>query len=194
MDKKKILKQTYIEYRRAFEFIFATMVFGITTMVLSRMDVHSFGVSVYGALTSLFLILAIKELAESHDKRAGLKAHIYSLTKEHGYDVWVFIRGDQHALYNSGVHYYGEERIVASANMDQRGVIYACFTGRHHHCLYAIGLDGQKPKDTGGFLTSEMRYVGRLEAYRIAMKAGQVFRKTGNPSDGKLHSEDIWFL
>lgn len=71
---------------------------------------------------------------------------------------------------------------------------------RHHHALeamkdrlsYEMNRKQMQDKHVGedqGFVTSERRYVGREEAYKIAIKARQVL-----PEDGKilLYSEDLY--
>ena len=41
-----------------------------------------------------------------------------------------------------------------------------------------------------GFLTSDGRFVDRVEGLAIALAAGQVITKHGNPN--QLFSEDMW--
>ena len=41
-----------------------------------------------------------------------------------------------------------------------------------------------------GFVTTEGRFVDRIEAYGITKAAGQLFRETETP--GMLYSEDLW--
>jgi len=64
---------------------------------------------------------------------------------------------------------------------------------RHHHILWAIdqvtgrGIEGIPANQ--GFVTSTGRFVGREDAARIAVLAGQVIE----PQYGReLYSEDLW--
>lgn len=63
---------------------------------------------------------------------------------------------------------------------------------RHWNVIAKIHAETGGPirKDWQGFLDNEGRFVGRQEACRIAMRAGQVKVKT-SPS-WVLFSEDIW--
>lgn len=65
----------------------------------------------------------------------------------------------------------------------------------HADCFYQghnIGLKMSSMSEDQGFVTSKGRYVTRLQAARIAKKAGQL-----NPKDKRkvshLLSEDIWY-
>lgn len=95
------------------------------------------------------------------------------------------------------------EIIICAAVLYDNGAITL---GRgHHECFYvaamwnndAIGKDGQlKPYDEWkahelehGFITSNRRFVDRVEALRIAKEAGQIFVKHGRPD--RLYSEDL---
>lgn len=81
------------------------------------------------------------------------------------------------------------ERIVAAA-IKREGVV---FTGAHHHQIIrymckTLDIDAvvNAPQ---GFVTSENRFVSRVEAAVIAFKAGQ----TKRTYDG-LCSEQLWNL
>lgn len=71
---------------------------------------------------------------------------------------------------------------------------------RHHHVLrIAVNLPGEDSdvligRERQGFLTSTGRFVGRLEAKRIALAAGQPMRDQGPRaySGPELFSEDLW--
>lgn len=65
---------------------------------------------------------------------------------------------------------------------------------RHHHVIRAIAQEngvGIKAEDIQGFLTDSGRFVGRVEALRIALRAGQVL-DPNNVRAGRLFSEDLW--
>lgn len=65
---------------------------------------------------------------------------------------------------------------------------------RHHHVIRVLAARGFGPSavipSRQGFMTSEGRFVDRVEARRIAEAAGQLLRSKlpGN----KLFSEDVW--
>ena len=65
---------------------------------------------------------------------------------------------------------------------------------RHYECIAAASAEGfecNTPQARQGFVTTEGRFVGRLEALHIAVKAGQVERgKTINSKH--LFSEDLY--
>lgn len=89
----------------------------------------------------------------------------------------------------------GEERIVRAAIWWQNAVWSVEKPGRHGD---VIRLMAARPDHdlahthSQGFLTSEGRYVGRETAFQIATAAGQIIKKTGNPGDTTLYSEDVW--
>lgn len=65
---------------------------------------------------------------------------------------------------------------------------------RHHNVIRAIAQEngvGIKGGDIQGFLTDTGRFVGRVEALRIALRAGQVLDPS-NIRAGRLFSEDLW--
>jgi hypothetical protein len=43
-----------------------------------------------------------------------------------------------------------------------------------------------------GFLTDTGRFVNRVEAFYIALKAGQIINGTNSATTPKLYSEDLW--
>lgn len=64
---------------------------------------------------------------------------------------------------------------------------------RHHHILEDLhkkGISFNHQDMVQGFLTSEEDFVNREEACRIAIKSGQIIKKT-HPLD-RLFSEDVW--
>lgn len=65
---------------------------------------------------------------------------------------------------------------------------------RHNHLFALAAFINQGPGDshTDGFMTSAGRFVGREEAQQICIAAGQPNRRSGNPTDPKLYSEDVW--
>ena len=93
--------------------------------------------------------------------------------------------------------------IIIGSTIMYRDIIYAVMApGRHHHCLRLIqhclrcsdkimGVIDHRLEDQG-FLTSYGRHVGRAEAFMIAVKAKQLYDKTGSATKGELYSEDVW--
>lgn len=99
----------------------------------------------------------------------------------------------------------GTERIVAAAvkrmelnrawtpnDGDHEGV-WMTYTqpapARHHHILHS--MPGDSLNVIQGFLTSTGRFVGRKEAWSLAVAAGQLVPKPG-ASVPDLFSEDLW--
>ena len=85
------------------------------------------------------------------------------------------------------------ETVVAAAIQWQGITISLPKPARHSHILWAA-LDDLLGKEhvavsTQGFLTSEGRFVNRIEAKNIAYIAGQI-KETPNPT--QLFSEDLW--
>ena len=88
------------------------------------------------------------------------------------------------------------ERIVAAA-LRVNGEIWSLPPPvRHNHLTYAWSQshwvdDGptKMPKHDSGFLTSEGRFVERIEAVEIAVAAGQIDAPKWPP---RLYSEDLW--
>ncbi len=68
---------------------------------------------------------------------------------------------------------------------------------RHNNIFTQIGGLVKERKELGiyekeqGFLTSYNRFVGRVEAYNIAVSAGQVEPSTNNPEE-ELYSEQLY--
>ncbi len=84
------------------------------------------------------------------------------------------------------------ERIVRVA-IKKDGMIYIGEEKeRHHHVIRRMIADGVKAPINRrlGFLTSDIRFVGRGEAYQIAWLAGQINHLSAPP--GQLFSEDVW--
>ncbi|MDR2146421.1 MAG: hypothetical protein LBE91_08190 [Tannerella sp.] len=67
--------------------------------------------------------------------------------------------------------------------------IVAC--GYRHHLIFTLRPKEFKGKETQGFLTSKGRFVNRIEAYTIAVNAGQIKDYNSNPYS-KLFSEDLY--
>jgi len=86
------------------------------------------------------------------------------------------------------------ERIVAAA-VYHGATISLPPPARHHTILQSMttvmGFENALVHpEKQGFLTSEGRFVNRVEGYYIAYKAGQLLRNTaGRP---ELYSEDLW--
>lgn len=87
----------------------------------------------------------------------------------------------------------GHERIVAAAVHAYGATWSLPRPARHGDVLFAIDQAGlcalAHGPDSEGFLTSEGRFVGRLEAADIAVKAGQTDAPKWPP---RLFSEDLW--
>ncbi|MDJ1632307.1 hypothetical protein [Rhizobium rhizogenes] len=86
------------------------------------------------------------------------------------------------------------ERIIAAA-IQLAGTISLPPPARHHTIIATMdlemGIDGTKAvPESQGFLTDTGRFVNRVEAFYIAVKAGQI---TVDSSRGpQLYSEDLW--
>lgn len=83
--------------------------------------------------------------------------------------------------------------IVAAAIL-HGAVISLPAPARHHTILQSrdmeMSIDSTSvPPANQGFLTSEGKFVNRVEAFYIAYRAGQIGDKDGNP---RLFSEDLW--
>lgn len=86
------------------------------------------------------------------------------------------------------------ERIVAAA-VYHGATISLPPPARHGQVLHAIVVTLDLPSPpicNQGFLTSEGRYVGRVEAKLIARHAGQIIRESAGPGHPELFSEDLW--
>lgn len=87
-----------------------------------------------------------------------------------------------------------EEIACAAIRYDDIGVLALPAPARHHHVIWArLFIDGQSshpPKANQGFLTTEGRFVDRVEGLALATAAGQIEKKEGNPHE--LYSEDMW--
>lgn len=85
----------------------------------------------------------------------------------------------------------GYERIIAVANLDSEGNLWAVMKpGRHHHVLWFMSdYDKNDDSQQQGFLTNKFRFLGREDARKLAMKNGQA----PEPDHHKrLFSEDLW--
>src|ERR1035437_7316081 len=82
---------------------------------------------------------------------------------------------------------------VRPVNCD-KGIVFCGL--RHHNCLYQmVAITGKAQHEIGeevqGFLTSENRFVNRIEGLEIALKNNQVLDIDDVRGDG-LHSEDLY--
>lgn len=102
------------------------------------------------------------------------------------------VNGSLWAAFEKGWSISKPEIIVAAA------VYHGCVISlprpaRHHtilHTLDAMGIDAIKIHgDNQGFITSEGRYVNRVEAFGIAYRAKQLITNSKGP---QLFSEDLW--
>jgi hypothetical protein len=86
-----------------------------------------------------------------------------------------------------------DERIVASANLDDSdGVWYVLCPGRHHHVIWFMAQHGMNKRIVDqGFLTNKYRYLDREAARAMAMRNGQC--PTPDHSVD-LFSEDLWSI
>ncbi|PWJ88441.1 hypothetical protein C8D77_111164 [Mesorhizobium loti] len=85
------------------------------------------------------------------------------------------------------------ERIVSAAIQHQGVTISLPMPARHAqvlHCAEQFLPDYALPAFCQGFLTSEGRFVNRVQARQIGYIAGQEPKTTGNERD--LYSEDLW--
>jgi transcriptional regulator with XRE-family HTH domain len=83
---------------------------------------------------------------------------------------------------------------IVAAAIFHGAVISLPAPARHHTILYSMdvemGIDVTKvPPVNQGFITSEGKFVNRVEAYYIAYRAGQIEEKKDAP---RLFSEDLW--
>lgn len=88
----------------------------------------------------------------------------------------------------------GEAIAGAAVLLDSGGMVSLPPPARHHHCMqWACAIGQLEPigPDEQGFVTSMGRYIGRLEALKIAIAAGQLLGKPLTPMHG-LFSEDVW--
>ena len=87
------------------------------------------------------------------------------------------------------------ERVtIVAAAVFHGSVISLPAPARHHTILHSMdcemGIDTTTiPPANQGFLTSEGKFVNRVEAFYIAHRAGQIGAKDGEP---RLFSEDLW--
>lgn len=88
-----------------------------------------------------------------------------------------------------------QERIVAAA-VQVGGLTISLPRPAGHGEVLALmseevnGFDPALAAALQGFVTSEGRFVSRVEALKIAHRAGQPFRDTPRPPN--LFSEDLW--
>ena len=92
------------------------------------------------------------------------------------------------------------ERIISSMQetIDCAAVAYdgkvwaAPRPGRHNAAIILIVTDrGRNVSGAQGFTTSTGRFVGRVEAAKIALDSGQI-KVLSRPEQGILYSEDLW--
>lgn len=87
------------------------------------------------------------------------------------------------------------ETIVAAALKVDNFIVSAPPPARHHTLLHGLfntyGKRGPMVKASDqGFVTSIGRFVGRAEAARLAIAAGQIVQPKFQPNT--LFSEDLW--
>lgn len=89
------------------------------------------------------------------------------------------------------------ERIVAAA-IQYRGITLSLQPpARHHTILQTMDILAGISQDElhssyQGFLTSDGRYVNRIEAFYIAYKANQLLSEKRHSGKPELYSEDLW--
>ena len=83
-------------------------------------------------------------------------------------------------------------RIVAAAVRLYPAIVTMLPPARHSHILEHLHAWGVRVTDPAaqGFVTDGGDYVSRLEARRIAERAGQLLPIAGNTAE--LFSEDVW--
>lgn len=84
-----------------------------------------------------------------------------------------------------------EEKIICAAvKTSDDMVAIQLGIGRHNNIIHHLARSGFKTPVSGeqGFITSSGRFVDRIEAREIAIKAGQC-KDTEYP---QLYSEDLW--
>lgn len=86
------------------------------------------------------------------------------------------------------------ETITGVAMLYDDGRVFALPRPHRHHHLYALAafLGMQPDEHDTGFTTSTGRYVTREQAQLLCIESGQTWRRSGNQSDPKLYSEDVW--
>ena len=81
------------------------------------------------------------------------------------------------------------ETIVAAA-IQCRGLTLSLPRPAGHGEVMALSVGGNYRADVQGFLTSDGRFVTRVEAMKIAHRAKQAFREPQRSHE--LFSEDLW--
>lgn len=80
-------------------------------------------------------------------------------------------------------------RVVAAAIQLSDGLVICGV--RHYDQLMRPFLPNEPDKDAAqGFVLSDYRFVGRVEAFEIAKAANQIL--PGEGKHGQLYSEDLW--
>ena len=87
----------------------------------------------------------------------------------------------------------GQRRIVCAACIDDRGIMV--IGPRHwdmvmHEQNKFVRIDAHKAEQ--GFIDQRGCYLNRTEAFKVAMAAGQILHKSGNPDSKELFSEDLY--
>lgn len=84
--------------------------------------------------------------------------------------------------------------IVAAAALVGEGLILSLPRPARHHDIngaaYRAGIPGPIPPECQGFLTSDGRWLNRVDALAMANAAGQIVFK--HPVLRELYSEDMW--
>ena len=81
-------------------------------------------------------------------------------------------------------------RIKAAAIRNGDGAVFSLPAPNRHHHIIGAWLDKVTSADEQGFLTNEDKFVGRVEAKRIAKSAGQLLPDASTLP--RLYSEDVW--
>lgn len=83
-----------------------------------------------------------------------------------------------------------ESILAAAIKTDDGNVAIALRPGRHPDIIHHLARSGFKTPIAGaqGFITSTGRFVGRVEAKKIAIEAGQLVES----EYPQLYSEDLW--
>lgn len=92
-----------------------------------------------------------------------------------------------------------KERIVAAALKIGEVVYSVPRPGRHHTIMHALARSDERHwlehglgREEQGFLTSEGRFVDRMEAALIAVSAGQAKASEVSIRGNQLFSEEVW--
>lgn len=104
---------------------------------------------------------------------------------------------DRSLLYDLSAYAFAERPVIIRAAIkakDTDHIFHLPRPKRHHHILHEFFPNVSKNPYDQGFLTSEMKWVNRVDAFIIAKAANQIIaRHDGRVYDGPdLYSEDVW--